>query len=784
MPYQFKLLQDVLVQVRKHGSSGKHLSGGERSMLSAFQEAAQKVKQRDENSFVPFHYFYDTVHTFLDGAIRRVIDRAESAAQAGNGLKKQDVDVLKLLFLIRYVDGIASNIENLSTLMISDIHADKITIRRALQESLDRLVHENYASRNGETYLFLTDDEQDINREIRNIIVDQSEVIHMIGQAVFADLYPGNKFRYKNRYDFPYDRMVDNAIVGQPSSDIKLRLITLASDMKENEADAQLILQSRAGNEAIVLLSTSCDYYQEFEEVRRIEKYIKQRNVSQLPEAIRKIIQGKQSEAKEREKFATNQLKEAIIKGMFYISGERVQIRCSSVKDVLDEALSRLVEDVYSKLSYVDSFVQSDQDIQKILAGNAIQETMAGIAVPNSMALEEIRQYLDIRSRQHMTVTMSEIQKRYQSVPYGWREIDIAAIVATLMRGQKIQLIYGGTALLPSERKVIECLRKRTETEKTVVRQKVSVTDAQMKKSRQLAAELFGAMDLRTDEENLCSQIETLLSDAKRKNEKLIMFYTASIPYPGKAVVDNGKATIDNILTKRSDNVAFLDAFTKAEDDLLDWSEDIREVEFFFNNQKKIFDSAWKLCDKVQREKHYFADEPEAVSAVNEIQTILKTAKPYRRIVELPTLQQKIDAAYDRINEARRNRVQEIIIQARGDIHTLAGDDPDLRNEIRKADEELERRRDEALAASSPTLLDASITQILTYKDSVCRKLEQLIANKATPVMPKLRVATLRRYDIMPQKRLSSEAEIEAYVDELRTKLMSALKDNDAIQLN
>ena len=63
------------------------------------------------------------------------------------------------------------------------------------------------------------------------------------------------------------------------------------------------------------------------------------------------------------------------------------------------------------------------------------------------------------------------------------------------------------------------------------------------------------------------------------------MLYAAAIPYPGKMIVENGKTTFEGILSKRSDNVAFLDAFTKAEDDLLDWSEDIREVEFFFNNR-------------------------------------------------------------------------------------------------------------------------------------------------------------------------------------------------------
>ena len=361
-------------------------------MLSAFQEAAQKEKDLDENSFVPFYRFYDTVHTFLDGAIRRVIDRADTAATKGDGLKPQDVDVLKLLFLVRYVDGIAPNLENLATLMIDNIHADKISMRRSIQESLDRLVHENYVSRNGENYLFLTDEEQDINREIRNTPVDPSEVIHMVGQIAFADIYPGRKYTYKGRYPFAYDPMVDSALIGQPSSDIKMRLVTIASDLTENDPDSRLILQSRAGNEAIALLSTEYDYYHELEESIRITKYIKQRNISQLPESIRKIIQGKQTEAKEREKSAVGLLREAITKASWYISGERVSIRATNAKDAMDQALNRLIEDVYSKLNYVGGFAQSDADIQKILTASTAQETMAGIESANAQALNDIEQ--------------------------------------------------------------------------------------------------------------------------------------------------------------------------------------------------------------------------------------------------------------------------------------------------------------------------------------------------------------------------------------------------------
>ncbi|MCF0260592.1 MAG: BREX system P-loop protein BrxC, partial [Erysipelotrichaceae bacterium] len=111
VPYQFKILQKVFAEIREHGNSGKHLASGERSMLSAFQEAAQKMKDQDENSLAPFYTFYDTVHTFLDGPIKQVIERCEKAAENHDGIEQEDVNVLKLLYLIRYLDDIKANVD-------------------------------------------------------------------------------------------------------------------------------------------------------------------------------------------------------------------------------------------------------------------------------------------------------------------------------------------------------------------------------------------------------------------------------------------------------------------------------------------------------------------------------------------------------------------------------------------------------------------------------------------------------------------------------------------------
>ena len=784
VPYQFRLLQDVLVQVRKSGSSGKHLSGGERSMLSAFQEAAQSMQGCDERAFVPFYRFYDTVHTFLDGAVRRVIDRAERDAAAGDGLKRGDVDILKLLFLIRYVDGMASNLENICTLMISDVHDDKITMRRDIQQALDRLVHENYVSRNGEIYLFLTDEEQEINNDIRRTLVDPTEIIGKIGETVFGDLYPGKKYRYKNRYDFTYDQMVDNGIRGQQIGGIRLRIVTAESDLAES-GDSSLRLQSRANSEAIVLLDGN-GYYNEIAEALRIAKYVKSRNVSQLPKAIRKIIQARQSEARERERTAATLLREAIVKGAFYIAGERMNIRAQNVKDALDQAMGYLIEDVYSKLNFVNEFAGSDDDIRRILSGENQQETMLGVDAPNAQALDEIRQFMEVRERQHIAVTVAELQKRYQAAPYGWREIDVAALIAALMRAQKLQLIRDNLAIPYAERRAVDCLRKRAEMEKTLVKLRVTPSDALMKKARAQAVELFDTMDIKQDEENLCGQIVSLLSEKKGQCGALLAQYQGAmpLPYPGKDVVERGAALIGGILDRRGNNVAMLEAFTRAEDDLLDWKEDIAEVDFFFKNQADVFRDAYRLSEQAERDIHYFADEPQAAEAAKAIRAIVQMKRPYREIKRLPELKAAVDHAYTRISDARRARVEETIIQARGDVHTLAGDEPELRGDIRKIDEQLEAFKVRALEAKSPVELDAIITQILTYRDGQCRRLEQLMAGLHGQSTPSLRVKTIRRYDVLPQKRLSSAAEIEDYVEQLKQKLLKELEENDAIQMN
>ncbi|WP_140410093.1 hypothetical protein, partial [Escherichia coli] len=83
-----------------------------------------------------------------------------------------DGKILKTLFLIRYVDVVKSTLDNLVTLSIDRIDADKIALRKQIEESLNRLERQLLIARNGDEFIFLTNEEKEIENEIRHTDVE------------------------------------------------------------------------------------------------------------------------------------------------------------------------------------------------------------------------------------------------------------------------------------------------------------------------------------------------------------------------------------------------------------------------------------------------------------------------------------------------------------------------------------------------------------------------------------------------------------------------------------
>lgn len=788
VPYQFIIIQKVLAEIRKHGNSGKHLSGGERSMLSGFQEAAQKIEGRDENALVPFYQFYDTVHTFLESAIRRVIDRCQNAADAHDGLEQQDVAVLKLLYLVRYIDDIKSNIENISILMIDDIHTDKIALRASITASLERLLSQNYIARNGDNYSFLTDEEQDIAIDIKNTAGDSAQIVQSIMNTVYGEIYPAKKFKF-GRYDFAYDQFVDETLNGASSGGMRLRIVTVASDLY-GAGDQRLIMDSQVNNEVIVVLSDETPYFDELEQAMKIRKYVKQRNVSQLSDRIQRIIRDRNAEAAKLEGHARSQIEKAIVGGKFYVHGEILTLKSGSAKDKLDAAMRSLVESVYSKLHMINRFADGDADILAVLNGADQDDfTIAGSGANNEEALSEISQWLELQNQKMLKTSMGDVQRRYQGIPYGWKEIDIAAVIARLIVQQKIQIQYGGAVIARDDRRLVDFLRKKSEIDKAIVARRIAPSESLMRQSVTFLREYLNAMDIPSDEDGLIRFVLDTFEGKLRHYDSLLNDFYAKDTYPEKELVTEAREQINNVLSQRKDNVTLLRHMVEHQDDLLDMQADMEDVEMFFKTQRVVFDSARKCLESISRERDYFAADADAQNAVSTISAIVTSAKPYKRIGELPELVQNVKAAYGKLLEMKREEVAENIRQCMEDVHQLAGEVRGAEALLHQADDHFAAKRETAQNASSLTELDAMTTQLLTYKDTVCRRMEALHEEPQTPSaqpnapIPRLNIKPIRRMDLCPAKRLRTQEDIDRYVEEIRAKLTRVLESSDGVQI-
>jgi hypothetical protein len=273
-PYQFTLLQKIFETIRKVGATGKHLSRGERSLLDAFQSAAVQNLGKNTDALIPLYDFYPSIESFIDGMAKRSIDEAP----LNPALQPFDSQLIKAMFLIRYIpDIVKPTIDNLATLCIDEVDADKLALKRKVQASLDRLEQQRLVSRNGDLWFFLTNEERDVAREIGHVEVSAAEKSRLLAELVFDEILGGQtKIRHRDtKADYDFNRLLDGAPYRQANQTLSFEVLTPLGDDYEKLQSAKCILRSSEGNgRAIVRLAEGERLDIELALYQQIEKYI------------------------------------------------------------------------------------------------------------------------------------------------------------------------------------------------------------------------------------------------------------------------------------------------------------------------------------------------------------------------------------------------------------------------------------------------------------------------------------------------------------------------------
>lgn len=811
IPYQFNLLGQVLTAVRTHGASGKHLSDQSRSMLALFQESAIRLKDSETGALVPFSYFYDPLHKFIDHQHSQVITDAENNSR----LDDFDVELLKVLFMIKYVKEIKANVDNLTTLMISNMEDDRIEIREKIEESLKKLIRETLVQKNGEIYIFLTNEEQEINNAINNESVEMGEIIGEASTVIFEEIFTEKKYRYSNRYLFPFNQKVDDRYFkGNQSNGIGVSIITPYGG---DYPDSALRLLSTQEQTVIIKLPNDSTFLDEITESIKIYKFLN-KNATGARGSFDSIRRAKEDERIEKKDRIRIYIEDALKHADIYVNGDKANISAKEPVSRINEALGKLVSMQYNKLTYMETAPELS-DIAEIFNDNDGQLSFLGTSdtTPNKLALEEVIQVISLNNARHMKTSLKSLQDKFGAAPYGFDTKDVQWLVAMLFKMGKISLTYNSQSLSMlsnTKNEMVRYLTKREFVEKLLIDIRERATDGQIRSVKEVLRDYFGYSLSSDDDDTIMRSFKNKAQDKLKSFHEIMIEYRLNPKLPCKSYMEQAKKNLEELLVIE-EPVEFFKIVDKKRDDLLDDADDTAPVfDFFKSGQKKIFEKALEQIQMFENSKTYVREQ-EIIDNVAQMEAIVTAKDPFRQIQKLPDMSMKFVQQYGSLLEKEVQVIRPIVD---GDLQKLLntlkekGLESLFQDKFMRLFDELNKKLDTSYEIAgvknirweSDELKLRCQDEIEEYEEAQCQKvtskpmLDPITATtdkkNTSPVNP------VTPSDLPRQKKrknlsisnvagartymIENEQDIDQFLAEMKRKLLNELEDDTIITLS
>jgi len=445
--YQFDLFQLAIQQLSKHGVfTGKYLSVGERSMLAVFQEVAKAVRNQDVGHLATFDLMYDGISASIRGDMQTTIKMAES--RLGEGIP---IRILKSLFLLKWVREFKATPRNVAILLIDRPEIDIRGHERAVLESLALLESQSYLQRNGVLYEFLTDTEKDIEVEIKNTEIDDSQVADLLTKVLFADVLRDPKIRYEgNGQDYAYGRKLDDELIGR-EADIALNIITTEHPNHTNAST--LAAQNTGKAELLAVLPSDTSLTDQARLFLKTQKYVQQNTGA--GDASRKAILDQRSQQNSIRRTAMQELASQFLsKAPLYLNGSRLDtVGEGDARNRFVKACQELISFSFPNLR----MLKGAYDESTLSNALLLQDDLltSGTQTP-SEAEQEILTYVMRNQNNGERTSIEEILRNFGKRPCGWYPMAVLTLVSRLFRMGKVEL---RTAELLDARVAFELLK-------------------------------------------------------------------------------------------------------------------------------------------------------------------------------------------------------------------------------------------------------------------------------------------------------------------------------------
>ena len=577
--YQFPLFQAAIEGISDHNVfEGRNSSVGERSMLGVVQQVAKDIGNVEVGTLATFDHMFAGIRASLKSAAQRSIDVAER-----NLDNQLAIRLLKALFLVKYVESFQATPRNLTVLVYDRFGLDLPALAEDVKEALTLLETQTYVQRNGNVYEYLTNEEQVIEEEIKNVDIDASEVSSQLFKILSGDVIKTNKIRYaKNGQDFAFGFKLDDQVHGQ-QKELSVHFITPEYPFTPEETR----MHSAGKDELRVILEPDERVLSDLRLLLKTDKYTKRKQTTSLSAIEEQILRSKAALNREREKELVQRIQGAVGKAGLIINAADVTASSQDALGRVTEGFQELISRTYTQLKLLGAVTYSEQQV----AGAADPESGlfdADALLKINPPAEEVMSFIVRKEGLGEQVTMKTIVDAFQAKPYGWDLASIEVIVASLIGVSKVTLTVDGNVLKRSE--VAAALRNTQKHSHEIVAPQKTFDERKVANFRKFCTDFFDEGSAPKDPLELARHGADKL---KGKLDELKATVSGS-KYPFVEQLSGAIGLLEQAVGKSDD--WYLNDFTLG-DELLEAKENLIDpIQSFLNGpQRSIYDEASTL---------------------------------------------------------------------------------------------------------------------------------------------------------------------------------------------
>jgi energy-coupling factor transporter ATP-binding protein EcfA2 len=580
-PYQYMLFQMAITSLSQHNAfEGKHSSVGERSMLGVFQEVAKKMADQPVGGLATFDLMFEGIRTALKSAVQQSIQIAEKEIQ---DIDPFAVRVLKALFLVKYVKEFKPTVRNISVLLLSEFDTDQIKQRRKIEEALSFLERNTLIQRNGEVYEFLTNEEKDVEAEIKALDVDPSELSKEMETLAFDTILRHRKIKHLttgNEYSF--SRKLDDHLLGR-EHELSINLI---SPFNDDVASPEAVRMRNVSREELaVVLQADVRFIRDLTLFKQTDKFIRQARAGSEQPGRDRIVAEKGDQNSRRYKDLELRLRKLMAEARMFVRGDELDIGGEEPQERIVKGFQGLVDKVYVNLPMLRGVTYSEADILKAATPES------GLFGDNGEGLTEAEQdvlnYVQSQARIGVKVSVKYLTERFGAKPYGWPVTAVLCLAASLSGKGKLEARSDSMVLERAE--LAKALNNSHALANILLTPQTEFTSAQIRKAKELYKELF---DLPTDGTDARTIGAEWLESTRTLSEELAKLLAQKAQYPFVVALEPLATKVSAMVGKPA--TWYITEPVAQEDDLLDTKEDVLDKirSFMGGAQREIYDDA------------------------------------------------------------------------------------------------------------------------------------------------------------------------------------------------